>query len=221
MRFDRCRMLFKDDFTLLQKAKVLLLGVGGVGSFCLDCLYRSGVRDITIVDFDIFDVTNQNRQIGSERVGEKKVEVLKEMYPGIKAIEAKITKEWCDGFDFSSFDLVIDAIDDMEAKIAVAFKAKDKLISSMGSAKRVDPSKIEYASIWKTRGDKLAKKFRTELKKRGFEGDFLCIFSTEEPKCKELGSFVGVTGAFGLTLCSLAIMQLTKKEKDDSASSES
>ncbi len=214
MRFDRCRMLFKEDFSLIREAKILLLGAGGVGSFCLDCLYRSGVGNITVVDFDRFDETNRNRQIGSDRVGEKKVEVLKELYPGIEVMDDKVTKEWCENFDFSSYDLVIDAIDDMEAKISLAFAAGDKLISSMGSAKRIDPSKIEYASVWKTRGDKLAKKFRGELKKRGFKGDFPCVFSMEEPKCKELGSFVGVTGSFGLALCSLAVMKLIEKGRE-------
>jgi len=74
MRFERCRMLMGDDFEKLRKAKILLLGVGGVGGFCLDCLVRSGVEDITIVDFDRFDITNQNRQIGSEKVGAVKVD---------------------------------------------------------------------------------------------------------------------------------------------------
>jgi tRNA A37 threonylcarbamoyladenosine dehydratase len=63
MRFQRCCSIFGEDFKKLQSAKVLLLGVGGVGGFCLDCLYRSGIQNITIVDFDSFDITNQNRQI--------------------------------------------------------------------------------------------------------------------------------------------------------------
>ena len=64
-QYDRLKLLLDDDFKKLQDAKVLLLGVGGVGSFCLDCLYRSGVKDITIVDFDTYDKTNQNRQMWS------------------------------------------------------------------------------------------------------------------------------------------------------------
>ena len=64
MRFQRCRELFGDDFNKIANAKVIILGVGGVGSYVLDCLYRSGVQNITIVDFDRFDITNQNRQIG-------------------------------------------------------------------------------------------------------------------------------------------------------------
>ena len=211
MRYSRCRMLFGEDFEKIQKAKVLLLGVGGVGGFCLDCLYRSGIGDITIVDFDTFDITNQNRQIGSENIGAKKVEHLKKLYKGIKALDVKVTKEWCEKFDFSVYDIVIDAIDDIEAKTALAFKVHDKLVSSLGSAKKTDPTKIESESIWKTKVDPLAKKFRYELKKQGFTKDFTAVYSTEESKCKELGSFVAVTGTFGLTLCFVAIEKLTAK----------
>jgi tRNA A37 threonylcarbamoyladenosine dehydratase len=208
MRFDRCKKLFNKDFEKISKAKILILGVGGVGSFALDCLYRTGIQNITIVDFDIYDITNQNRQIGSEAVGEKKVEVLKRLYPGIKAIDKKIDSKWVEKFDFSTFDVVIDAIDDIEAKVAIAKKAKNHLISSMGSAKKIDPTKIQSSSIWKTYGDKFAKKFRYELKKADFKGDFLAIFSPEEPKCIDLGSFVAVTGAFGLTLCAKGIEKI-------------
>ncbi len=205
MRFARCRELFGEDFARLQKAKVLILGVGGVGSFALDCLYRSGIHDITIVDFDRYDVTNQNRQIGSEHIGEIKVDVLANLYPGIKKINAKIDNVWVENFDFSPYDVVIDAIDDVKAKVAIAKKSSDKLISSMGSARKCDPTKIEAASIWKTYGDPFAKKIRYELKKNGFAGDFLTIFSPEEPKCTTKGSFVGVTGSFGLALCAKTI----------------
>ncbi len=210
MRFQRCRSIFGDDFEKLQSAKILLLGVGGVGGFCLDCLFRSGVQDITIVDFDTFDITNQNRQIGSEAVGEIKVKYLKKLYPCITPIDTKVTKLWCEEFDFTSYDLVIDAIDDMDAKVALAHKVGDKLISATGGAKKLDPTKIETKSIWKTHGDALAKKFRYELKKSGFSGDFEVVFSAEEPKCKDLGSFVGVTASFGLALCSLVIKKITK-----------
>ena len=208
MRFERCRMLFGKDFARIQKAKILILGVGGVGSFALDCLYRSGVHDITIVDFDRYDVTNQNRQIGSDNIGEIKVDVLERLYPGIRKIEAKIDKEWVENFDFSSYDVVIDAIDDIKAKVAIAQKCAPKLISSMGSARKCDPTQIAAASIWKTYGDPFAKKMRYELKKAHFTGDFLTIFSPEKPICKEKGSFVGVTGAFGLALCAKTIERI-------------
>jgi tRNA A37 threonylcarbamoyladenosine dehydratase len=208
LRFERSRSLFGDDFKKLQNAKVLLLGVGGVGGFCLDCLFRSGLQDVTIVDFDTFDVTNQNRQIGSEAVDVIKVDHLKSLYPTVTAINQKVTKQWCEEFDFTSYDIVIDAIDDMSAKVALAHMISDKLISSAGGAKKLDPTQIEVASIWKTHGDPLAKKFRYELKQSGFSGDFPVVFSAENSICKDLGSFVGVTGSFGLVLCSKTIQKV-------------
>ncbi len=208
MRYDRIKRLLKDDFEKLQNAKVLLLGVGGIGGFCLDCLMRSGFRDVSIVDFDIFEESNQNRQIGSENIGCVKVEQMKKLYPTVTPIKEKITSKWCEEFDFSPYDLVIDAIDDMPAKVAIAHKTHKKLISATGGAKKLDPTKIELVSIWKTSGDPLAKKFRYELRKSGFEGDFLVAYSPELPLCKDLGSFVGVTGAFGLTICSAAVRKI-------------
>jgi len=208
MRYSRCKKLFGDDFEKIQNAKILLLGVGGVGGFCLDSLYRTGVNDITIVDFDTFEITNQNRQLGSEALGMIKVERMKELYPGIKGYDLKITPKWVEEFNFEPYDLVIDAIDDMPAKVAIAIKCSDKLISSMGGAKKLDPTKIEITNIWKTYNDGLAKKFRNELKKMGFKKKFDVVFSSELPNCKDLGSFVGVTGSFGLALSSLAIKKL-------------
>ncbi len=208
LRYSRVKSLLGDDFSKLQDAKVLLLGVGGVGGFCLDCLVRTGVKDITIVDFDTFEESNQNRQIGSESLGSVKVEHLQKLYPCVSTINIKITPQWCEDFDFSPFDLVIDAIDDMKAKVSIAHKVHEKLISAMGGAKKLDPTKVELTSIWKTHGDPLAKKFRYELKKSGFDKDFLVVFSSEISHCKDLGSFVGVTGTVGLTLCSGAIKKL-------------
>jgi len=211
MKFERCRMLMGEDFEKLRHAKILLLGVGGVGSFCLDCLVRSGVEDVTIVDFDTYDITNQNRQIGSEKVGAIKVERLAELYPTVTPIQAKIDAEWIQAFDFEPYDLVLDAIDDIRAKIALAHRVSSKLISSTGSARKLDPTKIEIASIWKTHGDPFARKIRYELKKSGFKGDYPALFSPEEPKCQTKGSFVGVTGAFGLAMCSIAIQKILSR----------
>ncbi len=201
-------MLMGDDFEKLRSAKVLLLGVGGVGSFCLDCLFRSGVEEITIVDFDRYDETNQNRQIGSDRVGAVKVPALAELYPTVTPIEAKIDAEWVEKFDFDPFDLVLDAIDDIKAKIALAHKTWPKLISATGGARKLDPTKIEIASIWKTHGDPFARKIRYELKKSGFKEDYQALFSPESPKCTQKGSFVGVTGSFGLAMCSAAVRKI-------------
>ncbi len=209
MRYQRCRMLFgEENFEKLQNAKILILGVGGVGSYALDCLYRSGVSDITILDYDSYDETNRNRQIGSDAVGASKIETLAQLYPGIHTIEQQMTMLWVESFDFDPYDIIIDAADTTKVKIEVAKKCYKKLIMSVGSAKRWDTSKIEVASIWKTHGDALARKIRNELKKSKFNKNFMVIFSPEEDKCQEKGSFVGVTGAFGLTICSEVIKRI-------------
>jgi tRNA A37 threonylcarbamoyladenosine dehydratase len=208
MRFERCRMLFGEDFEKITKSKILILGVGGVGSYALDCLYRSGVSDITIIDYDRYDMSNQNRQIGSEAVGELKVGHLKKLYPSITPINQKMDMAWVERFDFAPYDIVIDCADTTKVKIAIAQRIHKKLIMSLGSAKRYDSSKIEVASIWKSHGDALGRKIRNELKKRRFNKNFTVVFSPEEDRCKEKGSFVGVTGAFGLTICSETIKRI-------------
>ena len=107
MRFDRCRMLFgDDDFAKIEQAKILILGVGGVGSYALDCLYRSGVRDITIVDYDTYDETNRNRQIGSDAVGESKIATLANLYPDIITIDQQMDMAWVESFDFTPYDII-------------------------------------------------------------------------------------------------------------------
>lgn len=211
-RYERSRMLLGDSFEKLSGAKILLLGVGGVGSFCLDCLHRNGIHDITIIDFDTYDESNQNRQMWSElHEGESKVEAMQKHYPQIKIMDMKITPQWVEEFDFEPYDLILDAIDDIHAKLALAQKCYKKLISATGSAKRLDPTKIEVSTIWKTHGDRFASKIRYELKKRRFTKKYPVIFSSEPARVKVKGSFVGVTGAFGMTMCSLAIQKLIEK----------
>jgi len=208
-RYDRVKLLLQDDFTKLQDAKVILLGVGGVGSFCLDCLYRSGVNNITIVDYDTFDITNQNRQMWSElHEGELKTQALKKHYPELIVINERVDESWVRAFDFCEYDIVLDAIDDTRAKLALAQKCYKKLISSFGSAKRVDPTKIKVNDIWKSEGDALGKKIRHELRKRRFKSKYTVIYSTEEIEIKEKGSFMGVTASFGLTMCAEALKKL-------------
>lgn len=209
-RFTRSRWIFGDKFQKLQDSKVLVCGCGGVGGVCIDALYRSGVGSITAIDCDKFDITNQNRQIGSENIGEYKTDVFARLYPGLKRVNLKLTPSVISEFDFSEFDLIIDCIDDIPAKVAIAKICSKRLLSSMGGAKRLDPTKIKVASIWKTTNDPFARKIRYELKKAGFKGDYKVVFSTEAPNCVNLGSFIGVTASFGLNLASLAVNRLIK-----------
>ena len=213
MKYDRSKKLFGADvFEKFKDVKLILLGVGGVGSFALDALYNTGIKNITIVDFDTYEESNLNRQMGSfGNIGRIKVEALKEKYPEVTPIHIKITPEWIDDFDFSSYDYILDAIDDVKPKVHLIKKHFTKIISTSGGAKRIDPSRIEYISIWDTYNDPFIKKIRTELKAQGFKKKFKVIFSSELPMCLEKGSFEGVTGSFGLMMASVTIQKLMNK----------
>lgn len=215
MKYNRTKLLFGEEaFTQFSNTKLILLGVGGVGSFALDALYNTGITNITIVDFDTYEESNMNRQLGSHgNIGRIKVEVLAEKYPGITIINEKITINWIDNFDFSSYDYILDAIDDIKPKVHLIKKYFTKVISTSGSAKRIDPSKIEYISIWKTYNDPFIKKIRNELKAQNFKKKFKVIFSAEVPKCIEKGSFEAVTGSFGFMMSSVTIDKILKKIK--------
>ena len=215
MKYDRTKKLFGDEtFAQFQDIKLILLGVGGVGSFALDALYNTGIKNITIVDFDTYEDSNMNRQLGSVgNIGRIKVDALKEKYPEVIAINEKITPEWIDEFDFSSYDYILDAIDDIKPKVHLIQRHYKKVITTSGGAKRIDPSKIEYISIWDTFNDPFIRKIRTELKQKGFKKKFKVIFSSENPMCIEKGSFEGVTGSFGLMMASVTIQKIIAKIK--------
>jgi tRNA threonylcarbamoyladenosine dehydratase len=215
MKYDRSKKLFGEDvFEKFKDVKLILLGVGGVGSFALDALYNTGITNITIVDFDTYEESNMNRQMGSHgNIGAVKVAALKEKYPEVTAIHERITVEWIDNFDFSSYDYILDAIDDIKPKVHLIKKHFTKIISTSGGAKRIDSTKIEYISIWDTYNDPFIKKIRTELKAQGFKKKFKVIFSSELPNCLEKGSFEAVTGTFGLTMASVTIQKILNKMK--------
>jgi len=212
MKHKRCKDLFGNDFEKIKNTRIIILGVGGVGGFALDCLYKTGLENITIVDYDTFEESNQNRQIGSNAIGKLKVEQLKILYPNITTINCKIDLDWVDSFDMSEYNLILDAIDDIKPKIKIITKYYKKLISTTGTAKRIDPTKIEYINIFKTFNDPFARKLRDELKKERFSKNFKVVFSSELAHTKELGSFVGVTGSFGLTMCSIAIKKIIENK---------
>ena len=214
-RFSRSRLLFGEDFARLQSAKILICGCGGVGGAVIEALYRSGAVSLSVIDCDRFEITNQNRQFGSEHVGELKCEVFARKFKGITPIVARIGEEFLSKFDLAQFDFVIDAIDDVSAKIALALRCSEAgagFVSSMGGAKRLDPAKIEIRSIWRTQGDPLARKIRYELRKRGFAGDFDVVCSSEPPRVKSMGSFMGVTASFGLFIASYVVRRLISKQ---------
>lgn len=180
----------------LAKAHVAIFGIGGVGSFAAEAIARSGVGEITMVDFDTIDISNVNRQIPAllSTVGRSKVEVMaeriKEIDPDIvlHVLNEKYMPENSEKFfQDTKFDFVIDAIDIITAKIFLIQTCKEKgipIISSMGMGNKIDPTRITITKLSKTHTDPLAKVMRKELKERKvFELDV--VFSDEKPKKPE------------------------------------
>lgn len=192
-QFQRTRMLIgQENLNKLAAAKVLVFGVGGVGGYVCEALCRGGVGRIDIVDKDVVDVTNINRQIIAthETVGRPKVEVCRErmlsINPDVK-VEARqcfYLPERASEFDFGTYDYVVDAVDNVTAKIDIICNARAAgvpVISSMGTGNKLDPTMFKIADIEKTKVCPLAKAVRKELRKRGVSG-VKVLYSEEEPR---------------------------------------
>lgn len=175
----------------LSEAKVIVFGVGGVGSYVCEALARAGVGTIDIVDKDVVDETNINRQLIAlhSTVGKAKADVEKERLTDINP-DIKVEARKCfylpgssDEFDFGKYDYVIDAVDNVAAKIDIICKSREagtKVISSMGTGNKLDPAAFKAADIERTKVCPLAKAVRRELRKRGVSG-VKVVYSEEEP----------------------------------------
>lgn len=221
----------------LATARVILFGVGGVGSWCAEGLVRSGVTHLTLVDADCVAPSNINRQRMAtvSTVGRPKVEAMKELLLDInpdaciETIQARFTDATAAGFALETYDYIIDAIDALSDKAALILHATATpatFFSSMGAACKVDPTHVRVASFWEVRGCPLGAMLRKKLRKAGTlpAKDFLCVYdedllenrgaSTALPeelkfeKKSHNGSLVTVTAPFGFTLASLVIRNL-------------
>ena len=224
----------------LASVRVILFGVGGVGSWCAEGLVRSGVTHLTLVDADDVAPTNINRQRMAtvSTVGRPKVDVLKEMLLDIQpsaeitAIRARFTDAGADAFALDTYDYIIDAIDALKDKAALILRATATpatFFSSMGAACKIDPTQIRVASFWDVRGCPLGSMLRKKLRKAGTlpAKDFLCVYSEELlpnrgtdtalpeelkfDKAAHNGSLVTVTAPFGFTLASLVIRDIYER----------
>lgn len=224
----------------IASSKVILFGVGGVGSWCAEALIRSGIMHLTLVDSDRVATANINRQLPATTltVGELKVEVMRRRLLEINP-EAQITilpiiysAETSASFQLEQYDYIIDAIDSLSHKVhllVAASRTRATLSSSMGAALKIDPQQIRVAEFWKVRGCKLASALRQRMKKNEKpEKPFLCVYSEELlsnrgeealPDADEHGSFrkaqtngtmVQVTAVFGFTLSSLVIQDIVR-----------
>lgn len=191
-RFEREAMLIGESgVERLRGARVALFGVGGVGSYAAEALARAGVGEIDLVDNDTVSVSNINRQLCAleSTVGEYKVDVvasrLLDINPELKVNKFKefVLPETIGAFDFSRYDYVIDAIDTVSGKLAIieaAYRAKTRVISSMGTGNKLDPLALTVTDISKTETCPLARVMRRELRARGI-AHLKVIYSTEKP----------------------------------------
>ena len=189
----RTELLLGDEaMGRIAQKRVIIFGVGGVGSWCAEGLVRSGIAQLTIVDSDRVCITNINRQLmaTTKTIGQVKVEALKErlltINPSarITALQKIFTAENAADFDIGGYDYCIDAIDSLKDKAALillATRLDVKLYSSMGAALKLDASRIKVAEFWKVKGDPLARALRKRFKRDGrYPGrKFLCIYSDE------------------------------------------
>ena len=189
---ERTELLIKEEgLEKLNKANVLVIGLGGVGSFAAEFLARSGVGNMTIVDGDTVDITNINRQLPAlhSTVGKHKVEVVAErlldINPGLnlKKINEFLNPERMDEvLESDKFNYILDCIDSITPKLCLikaAKRKKIKLISSMGAGGKTDPSKVMVRDISKTQNCFLARQIRKRLKKENINKGFRCVFSNE------------------------------------------
>lgn len=224
-RFQRTRMLIGDEAVqALGRAKVLVFGVGGVGGYVCDALARAGVGRIDVVDKDVVDITNINRQIiaTTDTIGMPKVDVCKARLQAINpAVECEARKcfylpETSDSFDFKKYDYIVDAVDNVTAKIDIICKAKEAetpVISSMGTGNKLDPTAFRIADIEKTKVCPLAKVVRKELRNRGVRG-VKVVYSEEEPLKsgkRTPASISFVPSCAGLIIAGEVIKDLIKK----------
>ena len=222
-------LLGAEAMKALRTKRVIIFGVGGVGSYAAEALIRTGLTHLTIVDGDTVQPSNINRQLPATRatLGMPKVEALKERLLSINPdaeIEAVAEFYHDDDENLKSKILhhqyLIDAIDSVDDKVHLILYASRvrgvKVFSSMGAALRFDPTKVTMGELMTIQGDALAKAVRARMKKIGLHPNkkIRCVYSTEQAqRCETRGSLMQVTATFGLTLASLVIRDITSQAK--------
>ena len=237
----RTELLVKEEgIERLQSANILIVGLGGVGSFAAEFLVRSGIGNLTIVDGDTVDITNINRQLPAlnSTIGKNKTDVVAERILDINPeINLKEINEFLEPermeeiLTQEKFDYVLDCIDSLSPKLALIItckRKKIKLVSAMGAGGKTDPSKVMVRDISKTNNCFLAKQIRKKLKKEQIHKGFRCVFSTEIQDENSLKmtdgsnykkSFYGtisyMPAIFGLYAAAEVIRFLLKKEQNE------
>ena len=219
-------LIGKDNIQKLANSKVIVYGIGGVGSFVVEGLVRAGVENIILVDNDVIAPSNLNRQIHAtiSNIGKLKVECMKERILSINPkvrVEIYIPQDIENGEETlidNTIDYVVDAVDTITTKLKLIQKAKEKqvpIISCMGTGNKLDPTKFEIADIYKTSVCPLAKVVRKELKKRGIQ-DLKVLYSKEEPIKHDIESRTPASISFvpsvaGMMIAGEVIKDIIKK----------
>lgn len=202
--FQRTELLLGNEkMDKLSQKKVIIFGIGGVGSWCAESLVRTGIQHITIVDSDRVCVTNINRQLHAttKSVGKVKTEVLRERLleinpqAEITAVQKIYNKDTHDFFHIETYDYIVDAIDSLSSKIhliRMATRTNGVFFSSMGASLKVDPTRIKVAEFWKVNGCPLGSMLRKKIRQGDLPAKkFLCVYSNEVLENKGEGSSCG------------------------------
>jgi len=231
--FSRTAQLVGDDgLSRLAASQVLVAGIGGVGSYAAEALARAGVGSLTLIDGDTIHASNINRQLHAltTTVGQPKVAVMAErlmqINPNLKvtSLQVLITPETVPDLLVTGYDLVLDAIDTFSAKLALVkycVEHRVSVISSMGAAGKLDPTRIQIADVADSHGCRLARKLRKELRRNGISSGVTVVYSNEPCMTEQLGSAdsIGDTrrplgsisylpASFGLFMAGAAIKRL-------------
>lgn len=224
---ERLIWLLEDKLDTIKNKTILIIGLGGVGSYVLETLARTYFNKLIIVDNDKIDISNLNRQLMTniDNVGLYKTDVwfdrIKKINPNCDVIKITefITKDNLNLLFDCKIDYVIDACDTLETKkeiIKYCLKNKIKFISSMGMANRIDASKIKVSYLDKTCYDPLAKKLRNLIKKENIKGKIPVVYSEEQPlKINKLGSISYVVGTAGLLCTNYVVNDIIKEVIDE------
>jgi tRNA A37 threonylcarbamoyladenosine dehydratase len=188
----------------LHQTRVILFGIGGVGSWCAEALIRSGIGSLTIVDSDVVCVTNVNRQLQATPASVGKVKThelsrrLMEINPGadIKVVHGVFNYKTADAFNLADYHYVIDAIDSLSSKVELIMQASQsgaKVYTALGASNKLDPTQIKVSSLWKSRECPLGKLVRKRLRRRGFHDEVTCVYSEEQQPVQEVPSSCGTS----------------------------
>lgn len=228
---DRLSILIgKDKIKLLKSKRVMICGVGGVGSFVAEALARSGVGTLVLVDYDTIDESNLNRQLETNKknIGKSKVKECKKHLESISDCEIEIHECFIDeNFEVKDVDYVVDCIDTLTSKFILVKKCHENnipVLSSLGTAKRLKIENIKKTTLDKTENDPLAKAFRNLVKKENYKHKINVVYSdsktietnivNESGKTNKekypLGSGIFVVGSVGLYIASIVFEELIK-----------